>query len=834
LRIPIPTPLFLVCALTLAPPPTGLLAAQNPTAEQVSRTLRERPDVAQDVRQRIVASGMTTDQIRARLTAAGYPANLLDPYLPTADLAALTGATDDRVFGAVKALGLAGAAEADALASAVRASNIATPAPAGMAGGGDDIFGLEIFRRATSEFQPTLSGPVDASYRLGPGDVLVLVLTGEVELSHTLEVNREGFVVIPQVGQLFVNGLTMEAFESALYGRLGKVYSGVGRTPDSPTKFQISVARLRTNQIFVVGEVVRPGSFLISGAGTTMTALYAAGGPTTDGSMRRILVRRAGRVVDSLDIYDYLLRGDSRHDARLENGDVVFVPVRGMHVRIGGEIVRPRTYELRSTETLRDLLQVAGGLRASALRRVQIDRMLPPGERRPGGRDRVVLDIGPEQFSDGIAPALPLQAGDEVRVFSIAGRRRAFVSVAGNVWTEGRVGFTAGMRLSDALRMAGGPKPDVYLGTILVSRLSPDSTRNQLRTAFRDSTGTLTSDLALQEDDEIRVFSRTDFRPSRFVAVTGAVRSPGRIPYREGMTLRDALLLVQGLTEDASLREAEIARMPTDRSGGAMSVPFRVALDSTFLFDRDPAGKYLGPPGESGPRAGSAETVLQPYDNVLIFRQPDWEFQRLVTLSGQVRYPGRYALLRRDERLTDLVTRAGGLTPVAYPAGIRFFRADDAPKPATASGLSGPRTRLGLDLPRVLENPQDRDNLILAAGDSIEIPEFSPVVKVTGAVNAPTGVSYVPGKNLDFYIGAAGGFAPKGDKGRAYVEQPSGKIQSVNRRFFIIPDSKPDPQPGAIVMVPEKPVMEKTNWVGISAIASILASMVTMLVVTIK
>jgi hypothetical protein len=265
-----------------------------------------------------------------------------------------------------------------------------------------------------------------------------------------------------------------------------------------------------------------------------------------------------------------------------------------------------------------------------------------------------------------------------------------------------------------------------------------------------------------------------------------------------------------------------------------MSQPVRVPLDSTYLFDRDPSGKYLGPPGEAGPRAGAAEVALQPYDNVLIFRQPDWEMQRLVSIAGQVKYPGRYALLRRDERLTDLVTRAGGLTAVAYPDGIRFFRADDAPRPATVSGLSGARTRLGVDFPRVLKDPADRDNLILAAGDSIEIPEFSPVVKVAGSVNAPTGVTFVAGKDLDFYVGAAGGFTSKADKGRAYVEQPSGKIQSVNRRWWVIPDSKPEPQPGSVVVVPEKPVTERKDWVGISAIASILASMVTMLVVAIK
>jgi protein involved in polysaccharide export with SLBB domain len=593
----------------------------------------------------------------------------------------------------------------------------------------------------------------------------------------------------------------------------------------------VSVARLRTNQVFVVGDVVRPGSYLVSGAGTVLTALYAAGGPTVNGSLRRVEVRRGSRVIDSLDVYDYLLRGDSRHDVRLETGDVVFVPVRGMHVRIGGEILRPRIYELRAGESLRDLVAMAGGFRASALRRIQIDRVLPPARRLPGGRDRVVLDLPPEQFAGGMAPAFPLEPDDEVMVFGVAGRRRDFVTVRGNVWTEGRVGYTPGMRLSDALRVAGGPKSDTYLGQILVSRLNADSTRTQFRSAFRDSTGSLTDDLSLREDDEIVVFSRTAVRPDRYVALTGAVRLPGRVPYREGMTLRDALLLAGGVREDAWLQEAEIARLPADRAAGQLAVTIRVPLDSTYLVDRGPEGRYLGPPGEPASRAGAPAVPLQPYDNVLIFRQPDWELQRTVVITGQVRFPGAYALKTRTERITDLVRRAGGLTPVAHPQGLAFYRAAGAPRPTPPSGLSGPRARVGIDFPRVLRDSTFRDNVILAAGDSLNVPEFDPVVRVTGAVNAPTGVMYVPGKHLGYYVEAAGGYHRLADRGRAYAEQPNGQLESVKRRF-LFPNSEPVPQPGAVVTVPERDPNDKPNWPGIlGAIASAITGAVTIIVV---
>jgi protein involved in polysaccharide export with SLBB domain len=585
----------------------------------------------------------------------------------------------------------------------------------------------------------------------------------------------------------------------------------------------VTVSRLRTVQIYVTGDVARPGSYQISAAGTAMSALYAAGGPTANGSFRRVEIRRAGKLVDTLDLYDYLLRGDNTHDVRLETGDVVFVPVRGTHVKVTGSVIRPAIYELKESETLRDLLQAAGGFEAAALRRrVQIDRILPPAQRQLGGRDRVVLDVASDQFIDGLGPPLPMAPGDSVSVLQVAERRRNLVRVTGNVWTPGLVGFTPDMRLSQAIRLAGGPKPDVYLGQILVSRLLADSTRVQLRSAFRDSTGAITEDLPLHEDDEITVYSRSSFRPLRYVALTGAVRKPGRIPFRDGMTLRDALLGVEGLTEDALLTEAEIARLPDDsvRAAGRVAATFRVPLDSTYVFDRDPDGRYLGPPGKPAAPDGAPEVKLEPYDNILIFRQPEWELQRTVTLTGMVRYPGRYSLVTRTDRLLDLIERAGGLTKEAYPSGIKFFRTSDR------------GGRIGVDLPRVLENPKYRDNLILSGGDSIFIPEYTPVVYVNGAVNAPMSVTYVDGRGLDYYVAAAGGYTRKADKGRAYVTQPSGKVQSVNTRFWFFPDSKPRPLAGGAIFVPERDPADRRDWLATaSALAQIIAGLATTVLV---
>ncbi len=827
--------LRLCLGIALALGSAGLLAAQVPSGQplpspaEAQRMLNERPELADQIRRRIGASGLTRQQVRARLRAAGYPENLLDNYLEGSDTTRVLSPGSD-VLDAVRVLGIVSVEEADSLyiltdsAQAVRDSLRADSLAS--EGLGLQVFGLSLFHRSTSLFIPALAGPVDVNYRLGPGDGLVLILTGDVELAHELTVTREGFVAIPQVGQLYVANLTLSELEDLLYARLGRVYSGVRRGTGATTRFSISVARLRAVQVFVAGDVARPGSFQLSAAGTAMTALYAAGGPTENGSFRRIEIRRAGQLADSLDLYDYLLRGDNRHDARLENGDVIFVPVRGTQVKLTGKVVRPAIYELAPDETLRDLIRAAGGFDAEALRRrVQVDRILPPAQRQPGGRDRVVIDLASDQFVDGFGPAFALAPGDSVSVFAVADRRRNVISVVGNVWTPGAVGHSPGMRLSEAIRLAGGPKPDVYLGQLLVSRLQDDSTRLQLRSSFADSTGRVTNDLILLEDDEITVFSRSAFRPLRYVVVTGAVRKPGRLPFREGMTLRDAILQLEGLTEDALLSEAEIARMPEDsqRTQGRVAQTLRVPLDSSYVFDRDPTGRYLGPPGRGAPVSGAQDVPLEPYDNVLIFRQPEWELQRTVVIEGQVRFPGRYALVTRTDRLVDLIERAGGLTKEAYPTGVRFFRSSDR------------GGRIGIDLPKALEDHSFRDNLILSGGDSIVIPEYIPVVYVRGAVNAPMSVTFVKGKGLDYYVNSAGGYHRDADRNRAYATQPNGKVESVDKNWWFLPDSKPQPLAGAEVFVPEKDPNDKKDWLGFAgALAQIVASLTAVVVVVLR
>ena len=842
----------LTLAVCFAAP--AVSAQQRPSPQEAEALLRANPDLAAQVRERIQTSGLTPDQVRARLRAEGYPENFLDAYLGATSAADTSAVSPAAIAAALRVLNVRADSETAAQPThtdrpwegaprnTIKCDTVVTPVaaldslpldarlgrassrtlkctgpdgtPVAPPDSGRTIFGLDLFANGSTQFDANFAGPVDASYKLGPGDQLVLLLTGEVELAHRLDVTREGFIFIPQVGQLHVANLSLQQLTDMLYGVLGRVYPGVRRGPNARTRFSVSVARLRSLQVFVTGDAEHPGSYRVSSAGTALTALYAAGGPTPNGSLRRVEIRRGGKLVETLDVYDYIVRGDATHDPRLESGDVVFVPVRGPTVRLIGEVNRPATYEMRAGETLADVVRTAGGFRPTAVpSRVQIERIVPARDRRDGGAARVVLDVNTYATRNANGDSgggedtvqVALEDGDVVRVFSIPDRVRNRITVSGNVWQPGSQGFVEHLRLSDAIARAGGVRADTYLGQILVTRTMPDSTRVQLRSAMR-ADGTAVDDIVLAPDDDIRVFSIPEFRSNRQVAISGAVRKSGRVAYRDGMTLRDLVLLAGGLEDGAYLGEAEIARFPDNHAAGAAAQMMHVQLDSTYVFAR----------GTAGTPNASQEFVLRPDDQVLILRQPDRLTPRSVVLSGEVKFPGRYTLERRDERLHGLLARAGGLTANADSTGIVFVRSRD--------GVG----RVGVDLPRALRESKAVDDLVLQDGDSIHIPAYSGIVTVSGSVNAPISLAYVPGADLDYYVRAAGGPTRTGDRSRVYVKQASGRVETVRRRPFF-PDDVPKPGPGSKVVVPDKPPSDKGLWVAsLPVIASIVGSLVAL------
>ena len=732
-----------VALVTLTAGGVRPLPAQLPSREEVERLLRD-PAASQAIQQRVAQSGLSSDQIRARLQAAGYPSTLLDSYIGKGPAAAL-GTPSDSVLQAMTILGLGTAADLQAYSDSLRmAAFAAAPiSAAGLDATGINVFGLDVFQRPSTQFIPDLSGPVDDSYRLGPGDVLVLILTGDVELVHSLEVTREGFVVVPQVGQIFLSRLTLEQARILLRQRLGRSYSGIRA---GTTKVEVTVGRVRMVQVYVIGEVARPGSYQIPSVSSALTALYQGGGPTERGSFRTITVRRGRDTVSVFDLYDYLLTGNTEGDISIESGDVLFVPVHGPQVKVVGAVVRPAIYELEPGETLADLLPLAGGFRADAeLRRLTVHRILPAPERGPGPIPRAVIDVplSPAATSDG--------AGEVSRGVSLS-----------------RV------------------------------RVPP---------------------LRLEDGDSVVVDEILPPLQSLFVSIHGMVNKPGRFPWREGMTLRELVTLARGPSVGAYLRTAEIARLPASRAEGELSETIKVPLDSTYLFERDASGKYLGAAGISFPEAGSApEVILEPFDRVIILRQPEFELQRTVTITGEVRFPGPYAIATKDERVSDLIERAGGLLPTAYIEGGRYFRELDA------------AGRIDVDLAAAVIAPHGTPDIILQPGDSLDIPEYIPTVRVTGAVTAPTSVMYREGAGLEYYIANAGGYARGADRGRVNVRFANGSARVSRQFLFFLTD--PRPGPGSTITVPSKPESEPLDVTRLmGSVAQIFAATVAIIAI---
>src|SRR5437879_2346570 len=448
--------------------------AQNPPLPPPSQAqgalqqaVQQNPGLPDIIRQRILQSGLSAEQVRARLAASGYPSNLLDAYLSGAVSGGQlpAGALE---LAAIQALGVPPVEQTllsvDTGLIRMRGTNVSSR-----------VFGVDVFRRSTTQFLPLLSGPVPPDYKLGPGDALVLILTGDVELAYTLQVTREGFILIPQVGQVFVANLTLDQLRDVLYTRLGRVYSGVKRAPNASTRFDISVANVRANQVYVVGEVAQPGAYQISSLGTVLTALYAAGGLTERANMRQVELQRLGKLVATLDLYDYLLRGDVRSDVRLQTGDVVFVPVHGTRAEVEGAVTRPAIYELKAGETVTDLVHAAGGFRPDAqLKRLAVYRLLPVANRSPGSPPRAVIDIPLTTQPAGrretgelppgdpplpvTMPSMALEDGDSVVVDSVAALAgQYYVAITGMVRQPGLYHCPDVMTLRELVLLGGGP-----------------------------------------------------------------------------------------------------------------------------------------------------------------------------------------------------------------------------------------------------------------------------------------------------------------------------------------------------------------------------------------
>ncbi|MGB1658211.1 MAG: SLBB domain-containing protein [Longimicrobiales bacterium] len=710
--------------------PAAHVSGQLPVSPaQAQQLLRDNPEL---VRQRLRESGLTDAEIRARLSAMGYPASALDAFLSGGPMGP-NSTFDPRAIAALESLGVV-IEGADGLEVVRTVTGLDAPSETRAS---SPVFGHDVFRRATSRFQPLLSGPVSDQYRLGPGDRVLLLLTGEAELAHDLEVTREGFVVVPEVGRVSVANLTMAEVRTLFRERLAGFYSGIRR---GTTSVSLTITELRTIQIYVVGEVEQPGAYQLSSVATVTNALYAANGPTLLGNLRDIRVRRRDGDDAGLDLYPYLLEGDISGDVTLEQGDVVFVPVKDRRVKLTGAVVRPKHYELAVDEDLIDVLAAGGGFAPGANRqRLTVFRVVQPTDRESAGSDRIAIDLA----------------------------------------------LGASQDQSDLNHLGGVIVPPV----------------------------------GLQDGDSIVVSTVPELADGLHVTIAGLVQQPGMFPWRDGMTLRDLVELARGPIVGADLREAEVSRLPPDRADGQVAELLRVPMDSSYLNLTSPDGSYVGAAGISFPSAGSSpEFVLQPLDRVQILRQPQFRSFGTIAVTGEVSVPGRYTLVTTRDRVSDVISRAGGILESGHVEAARLIRSQD--------NLG----RIDLDLAAALANPDVANNVLLQPDDSLHIPEYSPTVVVQGAVNSPVTVLWREGQDFNHYIEAAGGFRGDADEGRTSVRLASGLAQT--RSKFLFWSSYPTPDAGSTISVPAKDPADRFDKVQFTSnLVAILGSLATLFIV---
>ena len=527
--------------------------------------------------------------------------------------------------------------------------------------------------------------------------------------------------------------------------------------------------------------------------------------------MRSVEVRRAGRLVDELDLYDYLIRGDASDDIRLEQGDLLFVPLVGSQVSIEGLVRRPAIYELKRGEQLRDLIDFAGGPRPEAyLRRIQIDRILP-GEERTPERERVLLDVDLETMADDAD--FELLDGDRVMVLGIGDRRDNQVVVEGHVEKPGVFELVPDMTLGEVITRAGGLLPDAFDVVAHLIRLEESDSTYVLERVSLDADGRPLPDVTLRELDRVVIYGRSKLRTDAFVSIGGEVKDPGVFPLNVGMTAEDLLLAAGGFTERADPLTAQLVRRQSglvlgDTVAVSRDIVFDPSLPSAFdlIFD--------GAVPEAGPERGepARDVELQDGDRVFVRRLQGLRDEGDVILSGEVLYPGPYALEQRGETVSSLIRRAGGLTSDAYVEGTRLVR----------DGLP-----LGVDLEAALNRTGRGVDLLLLPGDSLEVPQYDGTVRIIGAVEFQSRTRWREGMSLRDYLDQAGGVVEDGDRNRTVVTYANQERQRSSKFLFFRSD--PRVEPGSTISVPFKERREGAGF-NVDQLITRVLSLATILV----
>jgi len=679
------------------------------------------------------------------------------------------------------------------------------------------IYGHKLFDSRALSFEPNLNQATPEDYVLGPGDELIIDIWGVNEANITQKISPEGSITVSQVGRIQLSGLTVKQATGKLKSSLGKIYSSLR---SGASQISVTLGDLRTIQVNVLGEVNMPGTFRLSSFTTLFNALYRAGGVTPVGTLRGIEVIRGGEKIAEVDIYEYLFAGKTELNIPLKEGDVVMVPVYKSLVSITGAVKRPMYYEMKEGEPVAGLISYAGGFAGNAW----TDEV---GIERNDGRINSMYTVKADSYStfalrDGDAV---LVSGSSVDVFSNR------VEVKGAVYRPGK--FELGgdiLTVGQLVQHAGGPLEDAFLGRAQIVREKPDRSLELVAVPLQGILEGNAADIVLQRGDILIVSNINEIVPKGDIVVTGYVANPGKYQYAEHTTVEDIILIAGGLVEGASSAKVDISRRIDKASSTAatdtLAMVFSISIKDGLVED------------------GAAGFELQPNDVVSVRRSPTYIEQRNVTITGEVTFPGQYTLLANNERVSDLINRAGGATPNGNVRGAMLKRRINQYERNVRNAMSKIVTQsvnssdslsinklkvsevytVGLELDKALSHPGSDYDMILRDGDELIIPELATTVRIQGEVLYPNTVHYISGKPVSYYVSQAGGYSNRARRAKTYVIYMNGTVAVGSGAKL---------EPGCEIVVPgrsDKDKMTVGEWLGIGTSAASITTMIATIV----
>jgi protein involved in polysaccharide export with SLBB domain len=791
--------LFMVLLL-----PAAMLRAQQLTSDQIQEAKRQLGGMTnQEIDQKIKSLGMTREEAMERAKENGID---LQTFLRLPGSAAAAQSPQGIIQSGPQGYVM----PQDSL-SGLRFPAV-IPKRTVKSENGLTYFGYEIFSTTPSAFEPTASGPIDPEYIIGPDDVLRVSVWGQVEQQNELTVDIEGRVFLPTAGPVVVSGLTIEEVKKTLTKQLSRSFQGLTASPKTMW-MDVSLVKVKPKRVFIMGEVENPGGYTVSSYANIFNSLFAVGGPTVQGSLRDIRLIRGNKTIAKVDLYMYLTGSEKNNDLRVQNNDIIYVPVRKNTIYLRGKIRRPAIYELLPGENIKKLIEYAGGtLPTSYLERIQVERIIPLKERVKNDIERRMIDINYREIllknSD-----VPLADGDIITLFPILGEVKNYVTISGSVFKPGTYQLTPNMKLKDLIMLADSLRPETYVARGEITRLLNDNmTRISIPFDVKAlMEGDQTNNITLNPKDDVILHSNSISRlEDEFVEIFGNVKKPGKYLLTKNMTLVDVLMLADGYTENASRLQAEIARL--DETKKIDTLAFINIAKLPDLLDTININGY-----SFFEEYRKNDLRLKHRDQIFIRPNPNFRIQQVVTISGEVNYPGEYALITFNEYLSDIVQRSGGPTLAAYLRGAKLYRG---------------RQRVNVDFQDVMNAPKSTKDIILRSGDSIDVPKKPNAVKMTGEVNNPGLLGFINGEEVWDYIDRAGGLTDSADFVVLY--HPNGNAEKFNTGWFSGSTKVYDGSTINVVKIPPPQINDQRVDIGtlIKDIFAITASALTILVLT--